>query len=159
MLTKRAVAVLGVCAAAITGGAGAASAAARPAHSSAEQLRIVSTQSGSHRLSVIATGAFTAGGYEVPRRGGDVIVFPGGTLRLRLSENHGSGSVSTTCLFTQAARGTFTLGHGTGRYAGITGSGKARTASILVTANKGGKCLGPDDAYQAITTANGTITR
>ncbi len=159
MLTKRAVAVLAVSAAAIAGGAGAASAAASPVHSSGEHLRIVSTQSASHRLSVIATGAFTAGGYEIPRHGGDVIVFPGGTLTLRLSENHGTGSVSSTCLFTQTARGTFTIGHGTGQYAGITGSGKARTASILITAKKGGRCLRTDDAYQAITTANGTITR
>src|SRR6202035_3206691 len=108
MLTKRAVAVLAVSAAAIAGGAGAASAAASPVHNNGEHLRIASTQSASHPLSVIATGAFTAGGYEIPRRGGDVIVFPGGTLRLRLSENHGTGSVSSTCLLSHTARGTFT---------------------------------------------------
>lgn len=162
MVTKRAAAVLAVSAAAIAGGPGAASAAASPVHSSGEHLRIVSTRAASHRLSVIATGAFTAGGYEIPRRGGGVIVFPGGTLTLKLFENTGTGSVSSTCLFTQTARGRFTIGHGTGRYAGITGSGKARATSIAITAkNAAGKCLHLNDpaTYQAITTANGNITR
>jgi hypothetical protein len=164
MLTKRAVAVLAVAAAAIAGGSGAASAAASPVqvHSSAEHFRIVSTQVASRRLSVIATGTFTAGGYETPRHGEDVIVFPGGTLTLKLSENSGSGSASSTCLFTQTGRGRFTIGHGTGRYAGITGSGKARTSSIAVTArNAAGKCihLNHPVAYQAMITANGSISR
>ena len=162
MVTKQAAVVVAVSAAAIAGGSSAAFAAASPGRSSAEHFRIMSTQAKSHRLSVIATGAFTAGGYEIPRRGGDVIVLPGGTLTLRLSENHGSDSGSSTCLFTETARGTFTIGHGTGRYAGITGSGKARTASIAVTAkNAAGQCIHVNNpaTYQAITTANGTITR
>jgi hypothetical protein len=162
LLTKRAVTILAVSAAAIAGGSGAASAAAGSVHRRAEHFRIVSTQAGSHRLSVIATGAFTAGGYEVPRPGGGEIVLPGGTFTLRLSENSGSGSASSTCLFTQTDKGRFTIGHGTGRYAGITGSGKASTSSIDVTArNAAGKCihLNSPVAYQAMTTANGTITR
>jgi hypothetical protein len=162
MMTKRAVTVLAVSAAAIAGGSAAASAAASPAHSSAEHLRIMSTRAASHRLSVIATGAFTAGGYEIPRSGGGLIVFPGGRLTLKLTENTGSGSASSTCLFTQTGRGSFTIGHGTGRYAGITGSGNASTASIAVTAkNAAGNCIHLNDpaTYQAITTANGRVTR
>jgi hypothetical protein len=163
MVTKRAAAVLAVSAAAIAGGSGAATAAVSSVHSRGEHLRIVSTQAASRRLSVIATGAFTAGGYEIPRHGGGVIVFPGGRLTLRLSENTGSGSAgSSTCLFTQTARGSFTIGHGTGRYAGITGSGKVRASSIAITAKSAaGKCIHLNDpaTYQAITTANGSITR
>ena len=51
---------------------------------------------------------------------------------------------------------------GTGRYAGITGSGNASTASIAVTAkNAAGNCIHLNDpaTYQAITTANGRVTR
>lgn len=47
-------------------------------------------------------------------------------------------------------------------YAGITGSGKVRASSIAVTAKTAaGKCIHLSDpaTYQAITPANGNITR
>jgi hypothetical protein len=161
MMTTRAAVVVAISAAAIAGGSGAASAAASASHSKSEHFRIVSTQTASRRLSVIATGTFTAGGYEIPRRDRGVLVFPGGTLTLTLSENSAAGSVSSTCLVTQTAHGRFTIGHGTGRYAKVTGSGKLTVASIGVAAkNAAGECTHLTDpaTYQAVTTANGSIT-
>jgi len=53
-------------------------------------------------------------------------------------------------------------GHGTGRFAGVTGTGSIRTSIISVTAKDAtGKCIHLNDpaTYQAIATATASITR
>lgn len=89
----------------------------------AEHLRFMSTEATSRRISVIAIGAFTAGGTDRPGRVTDVLTFPGGTLRYRHVPRTLSASFDPrTCLAIESETGRFTLGHGTGRYAGMHGS-------------------------------------
>jgi hypothetical protein len=110
--------------------AGPRATARAPAHAPAgaagtEQFRIMSTVATSPKLSVIATGEFTAGGTDIPGKNADTAVFPGGTLRITHHGTAFTANLNTrTCLFTETQRGTYRLGHGTGRFARISGSGR-----------------------------------
>lgn len=132
-------------------------------HTKAEHLRFMSTKATSRRISVIATGAVTAGGIDRPGRVTDVLRFPGGTLRYRHVARTFSGSADPqTCLITETETGRFTLGHGTGRYAGIHGSGRYALSIVGVTMkNRAGQCthVQAPATFQQLTTANGTLTR
>jgi hypothetical protein len=126
-----------------------------------EHLRIMSTKAASRRLSVIATGAFTAGGYDKPARTIDTIVLPGGTFTFKHVSTSFSGTANPkTCLITETQKGTFTLGGGTGKYAGIHGSGTYVTSIVAVaTKNHAGQCkhLQAPHTFQGTTTATGTV--
>jgi hypothetical protein len=163
MRTKLAAGIAAITAVTIIGGAGAATASASPAGTRAEHLRIMSTAATSSRLSVIATGAFTAGGSVIPAAVTDRVVFPGGTFTFRHVSHSGTASFNSgTCLLTETERGTFAIGHGTGKYAGIRGSGKFVTSIVAVTAkNHAGRCthIQAPATYQEITTATGTVSR
>jgi hypothetical protein len=81
--------------------------------------------------SVIATGLFTDGG-TVGGIGSHSLVsalrLGAGGVRLTARLTRHSYTVSpSTCLMTYRASGTYTLGHGTGKYAGIRGSGRSVT--------------------------------
>src|SRR5215470_15694426 len=90
-----------------------ANATASPGAKPNEHLRIMSTKAASRRLSVIATGAFTAGGYDKPGRKIDTIVLPGGTFTFKRVSTSFTGSANPkTCLITETQKGTFTLGSG-----------------------------------------------
>jgi hypothetical protein len=147
-------------------GASASSAQGRPVgagQAKAEQLRFMSTKATSRRISVIATGAFTGGGTARPGRVTDVLSFPGGTLRYRHVTRTFSASFDPqTCLLTESLTGKFTLGHGTGRYVGVHGSGKFALNIVAVTEkNRAGQCthVQAPATFQQLTTANGTISR
>jgi hypothetical protein len=163
MRTKPTAAIIGILAVTIIGAAGLAAASAAPGGTQTEHLRIMNTKATSARLSVIATGAFTSGGYVIPAAVTDTVVFPGGTFKLRHITHHATGGGNpSTCLLTETLRGTFTIGHGTGKYTGIQGSGKFVTSIAAVTAkNHAGHCthIGAPATYQEITTATGTVSR
>lgn len=163
MRTRLVAGIVAISAATIISGAGVAVAGASPGGTRAELLRIMNTQATSARLSVIATGAFTTGGYVVPAAVTDTVVFPSGTFKFRHVSHSGTATFnSRTCLLTETLRGTFTMGGGTGRYARIRGSGKFVTSIVAVTAkNHAGRCthLQAPATYQEITTANGTVSR
>jgi len=58
--------------------------------------------------------------------------------------------------------GAFTVDHGTGKYAGIRGSGNFVTSIVAITAkNRAGRCthVQAPATYQEITTATGTVSR
>ncbi len=161
MVTILAVTMIG------TGGlaASASSAQHRPVgavQAKAEQLRFMSTRATSRRISVIATGAFTAGGTDRPGRETDVLMFPGGTLSYRHVTRTFSASFDPqTCLLTESLTGSFTLGHGTGHYAGVHGSGKFALNIVAVTKkNHAGQCthVQAPATFQQLTTAAGTVT-
>ena len=148
-----------------TGGLAVSAAQGRPfgaVHAKAERLRFMSTKATSRRISVIATGALTAGGTDQPGRVTDVLRFPGGTLSYRHVTRTFSASFDPrTCLLTESQTGRFTLGHGTGRYASVHGSGNFALNIIAVTKkNHAGHCthVQAPATFQQLTTANGTTT-
>jgi hypothetical protein len=163
MRTKLTTGIMAILAVTIIAGAGTAAASAAASGTAVEHLRIVNTMATSARLSVIATGAVTAGGYVIPAAVTDTVVFPGGTFKLRHVTHHvKAGGNPSTCLLTETLRGTFTVGHGTGKYARIQGSGKFVTSVFAVTAkNRAGHCthIRAPATYQEITTATGTLSR
>ena len=144
------------------GGSGGA-AAASSGRSQTERLRIISTKAISRRLSVIATGAFTSGGRDIPGAKTDTMVFPGGRFNFRHLDKSFTASFNpSTCLNKETERGTFAIGHGTGSYAGIHGSGTFVTTILAVTAmNRAGQCthVQAPATFQQITTATGTVSR
>src|SRR5579859_4661648 len=93
MHAKRAATMVAILAVTMIGVSGLAASASssqgRPAGAGqakaagAELLRFMSTKAVSRQISVIASGAFTAGGTDRPGRVTDVLRFPGGTLRYR----------------------------------------------------------------------------
>ena len=129
--------------AAAISGAGLAAATARPASPQIEHFQSMTTSATATSLSLIATGVFTAGGVHVPTGATtDTFKFPGGTIKLRHHPIRHTQTVnSRTCLFTARELGTYKLTGGTGKYAGISGSGTYAASILAVLArNSRGKC-------------------
>ncbi len=137
--------------------------AAGPAHAKSEHLRFMSTEATSGRITVIATGAFTAGGIDQPGRVVDVLRFPSGTLRYRHVTGTSAQSFNPhTCLITETETGRFMLRHGTGRYAGVHGSGRFAFSIVAVARkNRSGGCthVQAPATFQQLSTANGAVSR
>jgi hypothetical protein len=142
------IAVAGAAAAAmITSGAGltaASASTARPAAASGtEHLSLMSTEPSASKLTVIASGLFTAAGTDRSGSKTDTTTLPGGTFKIR----HG-GPLHVikeqlnqrTCLMQFAVTTKFTLGGGTGAYKGISGSGKALISGIGIARRVKGTC-------------------
>jgi hypothetical protein len=131
-----AAAIGAVSVAAVLSGAGLAAASASPTRSAGpkiEHFRGMTTSiPGSRPISMIATGVFTAGGVDIITSAtADIFRFPGGTIKVRHHAVRSTPTVnSRTCLFTVSESGTYKLTGGTGKYAGISGSG-TYTLSIL----------------------------
>jgi len=164
MVAMLAVTMIGIGGPAAIASAGSTSrsSASPPPARAAEQLRFMSTKATSRKISVIATGAFTVGGTARAGRDTDVLRFPGGTLRYRhVTRTFSASFDSQTCLLTETLTGRFTLGHGTGRYVGVRGSGKWALAIVAVTKkNRAGQCthVQAPATFQQLATANGTVT-
>jgi hypothetical protein len=138
----------------------AASAAASHA-SGMESFRLVSgVLSGAG--SVVATGVFTAGGRTNLNTPVGVLHFPHGSAK---AFPHATATVTQvnrhTCLMTIVQRGTYRLGHGTGRYAHLTGHGRY-VAHILAVLNrtKKGRCSQSKrpQALQQVINAHGPVS-
>ena len=128
--------------------------------SGVEHFQIVNGSATARTASVIATGVFTVGGADIPGSTADLLRFPGGTFQITHSPGHGTHSFDArTCLVTINFRGTITLGHGTGRYAGISGHGTYTLTILEIAARSGGTCH-PDltpVAFQQIIQAHGQV--
>ena len=152
-----------VLAAAAISGFGLAGASASPSTARTEHFRIMSTVATSRKLSVIATGEFTAGGTDIPGKNADTAVFSGGTLRITHHGTAFTANLNTrTCLFTETQRGTYRLGHGTGRFAGIGGSGRFAVHILGVFARDSqGRCthLAAPATFQSVATFAGSISK
>jgi|SRR5450755_531563 hypothetical protein len=128
-----------------------------------EHFRIISTSVTSRRRSVLATGAFTAGGYQIPGRvirlrATDKMVFPGGTfLVARRITRQWLPLPTSACLVRETIHGTYSLGRGTGSYKGISGSGAfgLRIRGVIRRSHR--RCGGPMTGYQQITYESGRI--
>jgi hypothetical protein len=126
----------------LTAASAANSAGTRPVVSGSEKFYAMTTSPTSSRYSAIATGVFTAGGFDDSGRTADTLHFPGGTFRVNHGATHGTQVLNPrTCLFTARQKGAYTISGGTGRYAGISGSGTAVISILGVGArNSKGQC-------------------
>jgi hypothetical protein len=142
---------------------GLVGASASPNAAGTEHFRIMSTVATSQKLSVIATGRFTAGGIDIPGKAVDKLVFPGGTFKIKYHSTTFKANLnSRTCLFTEFQRGTYQLTGGAGSYSGIRGSGAFELRILGVFArNSKGQCthLSAPATYQSVVTAQGPIGR
>jgi hypothetical protein len=127
-----------------------------------EHFQLVTTSAAFRKIGVIATGAFTAGGVDTVTRTSDTFKFHGGTFVLSHSRGHGKQSFDPrTCLLAVSQHGTFTLSHGTGAYAGISGHGKYTLSLLEISARtSAGKCSQTKKpvATQQIIRAQGPVT-
>ncbi len=138
-----------------------AASAASPAVSGTEHFQFMTTSPTASNASIIATGAFTAGGVDHPGRTTDTLVFPTGSFKVTHSKPTGTQTLNPkTCLLTASQTGTYTISGGTGTYHGISGHGTYRAHLLAVAArNAQGKCsttLAPA-AWQQVITASGPV--
>lgn len=155
-----AAAIGAVSVAAMLSGAGLAAASAPAAHGT-EHFQIMSTSATASTNSIIATGLFTAGGVNHPGTTTDKAVFPGGTFKIKHSPGKGTQSFNPkTCLLTLNLHGTYAIGHGTGKYAGISGHGNYQLSILAIGAKSGGKCTQskPPVTFQQIIKASGPVS-
>jgi hypothetical protein len=166
MRAALAVATTLACAAALASGvAGTAQASSpvAPVVSGSEHFRIISVAASSRRLSVLATGAFTAGGYEVPGqvaglRATDKMVFPNGTFLVsRRITKQVLPLPTSSCQISETIRGSLSVSGGTGAYRGLRGGGGFVLRISGVLRKSGGKCGGAMTAYQAINYEGATV--
>lgn len=151
---------------ALIGGTTITAASASPARSSrqgTEHLVLMDTSTRSLVFSVLATGVFTDGGTINADTAGNQarIRLGSGTIELRTRDGSARYHFSrATCLQTLTGRGTYTLSHGTGRYAGIRGSGKFTTSrrSVLRRRPDGTCARSRPLAAQSIVTLHGPVT-
>jgi hypothetical protein len=153
------VAVAGAMATGLT----AASASQAAGSSGFEFFQLVNTNPANNApSSIIARGAFTAGGVDHPGSKVDTVVFPNGTFKIAHSNGTGTPRFNAkTCLATFALNGTYKLSGGTGAYAGISGHGIYRLNILIVGArNSAGKCSQklPPTAFQQIIKAQGPVS-
>ena len=143
--------------------AGRPAAASLPGVRGSEHFRIISVAASSRRQSVLATGAFTAGGYQVPGqvislRATDKMVFPNGTfLVTRRITRQALPLPTSSCQIAETIRGTLSIGSGTGSYRGMTGGGGFVLRISGVIRKSHGKCGGPMTVYQAINYEGATV--
>jgi hypothetical protein len=154
-----------VSAAATISGAGLALASASPAISQHENFRVISTNEAAKRHSVIATGSFMAGGSEAlgrtaANRAVDKAFLYRGTFEItRRIRFRTPPAPPKRCILRVTERGTYTLSHGTGRYAGISGSGRFTSRETVVFARTGPNNCGKTIAFQQIMYESGTVSR
>ena len=146
----------------VTAASAASPPAARSRGSATEHLQLMTTSATSSKSSIIATGVFTAAGVDSSGSKVDTVTLPGGTFKINHSGvTHGKQTFNAkTCLLTVSETGRYTLGHGTGRYAGIRGHGRfAFTILAIAARNSHGKCSMtlPPAAFHQVINASGPI--
>ena len=139
----------------------AAKPAASVSASGTEHFQIMTTSETARKTHVIAYGAFTAGGTDISGNKTDIIMFSGGTFKIRHFAGHGKQSFDpATCLLTINLHGTYKLKDGTGTYAGISGHGRYHLRILSVAArNSNGKCSQRKQpaAFEQIIRAHGPV--
>ncbi len=122
----------------------------------AEYFHVASTNPAGPGV-IIVTGAFSDGGVEHPGRTIDQAVFNGGRFRIDHSAGHPTSRFNPkTCVGTITQTGPFHVYDGTGRFAGINGSGTYQFDATYTTARTTTGCSKTMTAY--IETINGTAT-
>ena len=157
VVTMAAIAVSGVMT------ASAASANAREAVSGTEHFQMMTTSGTGSTGSVIASGVFTAPAvdHEHDATNTSTFTFANGTILIKHSNGTGTQHFDPkTCLMTINLHGTFKLVSGTGKYAGISGSGKYQLSILAIGARSGGKCVQnkPPVVFHQVINASGPIS-
>ncbi|MBE7187419.1 hypothetical protein [Jatrophihabitans endophyticus] len=138
----RHIAALGATVAIATAGAIALPSVAADAATKGK-ISFVLTQSG-NSASVIIHGAIDAGGKDTqPKDAYDVAHLAGGTLRITHPNKDATFKFkpdAKTCYYSFVGKGTYTLGHGTGKYQGVKGSGKYQIQGSGIAPKKNGSC-------------------
>ncbi len=113
-----------------------AAASARPAAATAEHFQEMVASPTSNKAHVIAYGAFTAAGVDTQHNNNtDTFKFPGGSFLVTPKFTSPNEHLNkATCLLTENLRITYKISRGTGKYAGITGSGRATISDVEITA-------------------------
>ena len=117
-------------------GAGMAAASARPAAATTEHFQEMAASPTSDKASVIIYGALTAAGVDTQHNNNtDTFKFPGGSFLVtpKITSQHQHLNTAT-CLLTATLNISYKISHGTGKYAGITGSGHATISDLEITA-------------------------
>jgi len=144
--------------------AGAAAASSRGAVSGTESFQLMSTNGTSNKSSMIAYGSvFTAAGTDVSGKGNtDTVTFPNGSFKLVHKITGGTQQFNpATCLLSITQKATYTVGSGTGAYAGISGSGKAVVNGLGIGGrNSKGKCSqsAPPVAFHLVINGSGPVS-
>jgi hypothetical protein len=131
--------------------AGASSLAARPAAvTGTEHFQVMNTStSNSPNSPLIAWGVFTAAGVDrqissnaAGTKGVDTFIFANGKFNVNHTAKTQRQSFNAkTCFFSFSETGVFTLSRGTGKYKGISGSGKYALSVIGIGPKlKSGAC-------------------
>lgn len=116
------------------------------------------------RMTVVAHGAFTGGGRDVPRSNYDVLYLGGGTVRIVHPDkaSHFTSHVNPkTCFATLTITGPYELRNGSGRLAGVTGHGKYTAhGQVILPRTKTGSCneRSQPKAETLVINANGPVT-
>ena len=142
-----------------------ASAAPTSAHvtvSGTEHFQMMTTSGTGSTGSVIASGVFTAAGVDHEHSNNtSTFTFSNGTINIKHSSGTGTQHFDPkTCLLTVNFHGTYKLVSGTGKYAGISGSGTYKLNILAIGAKSGGKCTRnkPPVAFHQVINATGPVT-
>ena len=140
-------------------------AAARPAVTQravtgTEHFQDVSASLTSNKSPVAAYGAFNAGGVDTQLgHRTDLFKFPGGSFLIKHKVTRSRQHFSkTACAGVERQRGTYKISGGTGKYAGISGSGHFRFRALIVARHTAHGCSQPPVAFQVIIRAHGPVT-
>jgi hypothetical protein len=129
-----------------------------------EHLSFMDTSKTSQVHSVIATGAFTDDGTILLSHSAATMRLSHGTIKVtpQFTQAPQTKVDKATCLVTEHSSGTYTLSHGTGRYKGITGSGKFTQSASQVGPTLHKECSftsGNPVASQQTLVARGPVSR
>jgi hypothetical protein len=144
-------------------GAGMAAAGTQTPAATTMHFQEVVASPASHQAHVIAYGAFTAAGTDTENGNNtNTFKFPGGSFLVTPKFTVVSEHLNkATCLHSLTLRFTYKISHGTGKYAGISGSGHGTLSDLEITArNSRGACSTNKTplAQQVIAHGQGPVT-
>jgi hypothetical protein len=117
--------------------------------------------SNSAKSPLAAYGAFNASGTDTQGTGKntDTFTFPGGSFRIVHKVTHDRQHFRVrTCSGTEHQRGVYTISDGTGKYAGISGSGHFKFRLLIVADHTSHGCSHRPVAVQVVIRAHGPVT-
>jgi hypothetical protein len=128
-----------------------------PARSARTEYFHVASTAPSGPGTIIITGVVDAGGTEHPGQAIDDATFAGGGFRIDHSAGHPTARFNAeTCVGTINQTGPFSVIDGTGRFAGLAGSGTYVFRALYTTARDGSGCTKVMTGY--IESIDGTVT-
>jgi hypothetical protein len=142
---------------------GLTAASAAPSVAATEHFQIMTTSVNSNPR-VIAYGVFTGAAvdHQHDAINTDTFKFASGSFKIKHSPGTGKQRFNPkTCVLTVTEHGTYTLGHGTGSYARISGHGTFKLSILEIAARSNGNCSMNKKpvAFQLLIKAQGPVHR